>query len=117
VNGAVHEAGPLQLARCRSVTRREDFASGRFAAHAVDLDLGRKAALTVELTKKSGQWRPKLEVVGANGKALATGKLGKKAVHRIEVEGPVKIRVTGWDGQPPQDASYALEIKETCRRR
>lgn len=112
----VFHAGAIALSRCKSTTRTEDFASGKFTAHSVDLELERSTSLTVEVLKKGGRWKPKIEISGSDDKSLASGKIGKKAVSTVKAApGRVTVKVTSWDGTPPTDAAYTLKISEKCR--
>ncbi len=114
----VFNAGAIPLSKCKSTTRTEDFASGKFTAHSVDLELERSASLTIEVLKKGGRWKPKIEVSGGEDKSLASGKIGKKAVSSVKASpGRTTVKVTSWDGTPPPDAAYTLKITEKCRSR
>lgn len=114
---AVHSGGRLEVARCKSTTRSDDFASGRFDRHVYEVELDKKGSFSVELKKGEGKWKPRLEVGGGEARTLASGKLGGKAVSSVKADaGTLKIEITGWDGKPPTDASYTLVVKEKCRR-
>lgn len=116
---AAHQGGRLEVARCKATTRRDDFASGRFNKHVYEVELTKRGSFSieVEIGRDGGKWKPRLEVVGGEGRALASGKLGGKAVSAVKAEpGTLKIEITGWDGKPPSDASYTLKVKEKCRR-
>ncbi|HRE89248.1 MAG TPA: M23 family metallopeptidase, partial [Myxococcota bacterium] len=114
---AVHSGGRLEVARCKSTKRSDDFASGRFDRHVYEVELDKKGSFSVELKKTEGKWKPRLEVDGGAARTLASGKLGGKAVSSVKADaGTLKIEISGWDGQPPTDASYTLVVKEKCRR-
>ena len=114
---AVHSGGRLEVGRCKATTRTDDFASGRFDRHVYEVELDKKGSFSVELKKSEGKWKPRLEVAGGEARALASGKLGGKAVSSVKADaGTLKIEITGWDGKPPTDASYTLVVKEKCRR-
>lgn len=109
----------LVLARCKTTTHHEDFGSGRYSAHAAELTLKKGDKLTVELARKAGTWKPRLQLAGegATVKTLASGKLGAKAALSITAtdDTTVALEIGGWDDTPPTDAAYALKIHERCR--
>jgi murein DD-endopeptidase MepM/ murein hydrolase activator NlpD len=114
-------SGKLPLVKCQSAKRSEDFGSGRYAAHALVVDLEPGQVLTVEVVRGGGDWKPRLEVRGdgVDAKSLATGKIGGKAVStvRAKEKTTIEVVISGWGSQPPKDASYALKVTEKCRRR
>ena len=114
---ATYGGGRLELLRCKTTTRSDDFASGRFTRHAFEVELAKKGNLSIEVVKSDGAWKPKVSVSGGEARALASGKLGGKAVTSVKADaGTLKIEVTGWDGKPPSDARYTLKVREKCRK-
>lgn len=113
----VYYGGRIEVPRCKSVVKVDDFASGRFARHTFEVVGSGKGTLSVTVKKTEGKWRPKLTLDADGAKTLASGKLGGKAAATTRAGSDVsKIEITGWDGQPETDASYTLEVSEKCRR-
>ncbi len=113
------ELRAMNVGRCKSVSRREDFTTGRFDVHTTEIDLVKGQKVTVELGREKGTWKPRLQVDGDGVvvKTLASGKIGTKAVAQITARTDTSIRVTvgGWN-DPPSDARYALSVSEKCGR-
>lgn len=113
------ELRAMNVGRCKSVSRREDFTTGRFDMHTTEIELVKGQKITVELGREKGTWKPRLQVDGDGVvvKTLASGKIGTKAVAQITARTDTSIRVTvgGWN-DPPSDARYALSVSEKCGR-
>ena|GEM_PF-923811 len=115
------ELRDLVVGRCKATTRHEDFTSGRYVSHTTDLKLAKGQKLTIEVGRKGGTWKPRLQIDGdgITTKTLATGKIGAKAVTTVtaNADTSVRVKVGGWTTDLPSDAAYALSVSEKCRGR
>ena len=123
--------------KCGAWEGEEDFASGRYYAHDVEVRVSKGERVEVALRRNGGAWKPKLEVLDAEGVSLyqgdkatkaarkgplklakkANGKRGAKAALTMTAreDAVVKVRVTGWSSgrdtvQLPHDGAYGLTI-------
>jgi len=130
----------VSLPACGVWEGEEDFVSGRYYAHDVEVNVAKGATLEVVLHRNGGAWKPKLEVLDAEGQTLyegagatrvgkraplkltrkLTGKSGDQAklVLKAKEDLALKLRVTAWPTARaglllPQDGAYGLTLTTT----
>lgn len=133
----------VRLPRCGVWERQEDFASGEYHAHDVEVKLPAGRRAEVILQRNGGAWQPRVEVLDAAGDVLIAGgelaRAGRRAggaytfksrksgrhgdVATLDVtaaaDAEVTIRVTAWPRRSrglllPRDGEYGLEIRLPC---
>ena len=115
----------LKLERCKVTTIEEDFSSGRFDVHDVLVRLGSGRDVTVSLKRTAGKWKPRVMLLGMQGRVEQRngkeGKTGGRATVGLTATADTKmtLRVTAWPSRKledplPRDAKYRLEVTEIC---
>jgi hypothetical protein len=94
----------------------ENFASGRYEAHALVMKLGKGESLDLTLTRREGDWLP---VLTHSGRYLKTKKVrAKKGEQRLVLKATrdteVTLKVESRRDTPPRDAAYMLAFGSTC---
>ena len=124
----------VRVPRCGVWTRDEDFASGEFYAHDVEIPLRANASLDVDLHRTAGKYRPRLEVRNAGSgkliydgnrirgrhgatfsKRIASGRRGATASLNITTRSDTVLQVRGnrlaeTQRRSASDAALALEL-------
>ncbi|MFO0745712.1 MAG: hypothetical protein U1F43_08565 [Myxococcota bacterium] len=113
----------VAVPHCGAFSQREDFGSGKYKGHAVVFEVQKGDRFAVELVRRSGNWKPKLDIDAPASAVkvqwLGTGKAGKRAYAVIEArkELDLKVGIGAWDKEPPTKAGYQLNVAERCVRR